>query len=268
MSVISSPFRSTTIDSVSSAESITMLCSSEKDSIALPSTLTMRSPGLMPARSAALSGIDRLRDRQDVRPADQREDRREDDDGEDEVRGRAGGDDGDALPERRKVEEPCALGERRRGQRLRIGHAGGILVALEAHIAAKRDRGELPARAAAVGEAGKLAAEADGEGRDADAAPAGDEEMPHLVHEHDGGQHDQRRDDVAGEDPAELEQAFPSSVSRVASGRRRTALQIGPGDPARRRIERQRLVDRGRLEPAIPRIRLPSRRFPRSPELR
>ena len=74
----------------------------------LPSTLTMRSPGLMPARSAALPAIDRLRDRQDVRPADQREDRREDDDGEDEIRERTGRHDGDALPQRREMEEARA----------------------------------------------------------------------------------------------------------------------------------------------------------------
>ena len=115
-----------------------------------------------------------------------REDRREDDDGEDEIR-RPG-----RPPRPRRASRAARSGtarrrsrQRRRGEHLRVGDAGGVVVALEADIAAERDGAELPARAAAVGEAGQLAAEADGEGGDADAAPAGDEEMPHLVHEHD-----------------------------------------------------------------------------------
>ena len=159
---------------------------------------------------------------------------------------RPGRHDRDALPQRREVEEPLPLGERRRRQRLRIGNARGVVVALEAHIAAERDRGELPARAAAIGEAGKLAAEADREGGDANSAPAGDEEMPHLVHEDDGRQHDQRRDDVAGEDPAESGTAHPSRslgcLQAAADRRLRSARAIRRADG----IERKRLVDRGR----------------------
>ena len=119
------------------------------------------------------------------------------------------------------MEEPVPLRQRRRRQRLRIGNARGVVVALEAHIAAERNRGELPARAAAVGEAGKLAAEADREGGDADSAPAGDEEMPHLVHEHDRRQHDQRRNDVAREDARDVWSKKSIIRSpRLPSGRR------------------------------------------------
>ena len=236
-----------------------MLCSSvnEFDRVAVDAHDAVA--GLDPGPLGGAARHHRLGDRQDVRPADQREDRREYDDGEDEVRRRAGGHDRHALPERREMEEPLPLGERRRGQRLRIGDARGVLVALEAHIAAERDGGELPARAAAVGEAGKLAAEADGEGRDANSAPAGDEEMPHLVHEHDGRQHDQRRDDVAGEIPRNLEQQHPFSVSRWPSGRGRTALQVGPGDAGAPPHRAQAPRRSRQAWPAIPRIRRPSR---------
>ncbi len=56
-------------------------------------------------------------------------------------------------------------------------------LAEHAHIAAQRQQAELPARAVSVGEAEQLAAEADREDLDPDAAPAGDQEMAELVDE-------------------------------------------------------------------------------------
>ena len=83
------------------------------------------------------------------------------------------------------------------GDRLMVRRAGGVLVAEEFHIAAKRNGRELPARAVAVVEADKFGAETDREHQDPDAAPARDQEMAELVEEHDDRQNEQERDDIA-----------------------------------------------------------------------
>ena len=89
------------------------------------------------------------------------------------------------------------LGHGRGG--LMIGHARGVVVAEELHIAAERHRGDFPARAVAVVEADDLGAEADGKGEHADAAPARHQEMAEFVKEHDNGEDEKKRNDVAGD---------------------------------------------------------------------
>ncbi|WP_246697695.1 hypothetical protein [Rhizobium sp. G21] len=48
-----------------------------------------------------------------------------------------------------------------------------------------------------VGEADKFGAEAEGKGEDADAAPAPDEIVTHLMHEDDQRDHDEKGDDIS-----------------------------------------------------------------------
>ena len=107
----------------------------------------------------------------------------------------------------RQPRSPPAYGRRLRGKarshapagviRARaaaIGHAGAIGVAMELDVAAERDRRHLPACAVTVVEAEELGTEADGEGVNADAAPATDEEMAHLVDEDHDAEHDDEGD--------------------------------------------------------------------------
>jgi hypothetical protein len=61
---------------------------------------------------------------------------------------------------------------------------------VELHVAAEGDGAELPAGAAAVVEAEQLGAEAEREGVNPDPAPAPDQEVAHLVHEHHDGEHE------------------------------------------------------------------------------
>jgi hypothetical protein len=84
-------------------------------------------------------------------------------------------------------------------QRLLVGGARDIVVAEEFNIAAKRYRGDLPARAAAVVEADEFRSEPDRECQHAHAAPARDEEMPQLMKEDDDRKIEQERQDPAGQ---------------------------------------------------------------------
>ena len=77
-----------------------------------------------------------------------------------------------------------------------VRRARRVHVADELDVAAERDGAELPARAVAVVEAEEFRAEADRERLDADAAPAADEVVAHLVDEDDDRQHEQERDDA------------------------------------------------------------------------
>ncbi len=134
--------------------------------------------------------IDRRRDRAH---ADREVDQRIDDGGHQEVRERTGRDDRRSLPDRLVVERAGLLLGReldRLGRRL----ARGILVVEELDVSAERNGGDAPMRAVAIVEAPQLASEADRERGHRHAAPAGNEEMPHLVHEHDRAQHEQERE--------------------------------------------------------------------------
>src|SRR5690606_20484610 len=108
----------------------------------------------------------------------------------------------------RTEEGPRPLRVRQAAQLAVVRSGGGILIAVELDIAAERDGAELPPGAVAVVEAGDLGTEADGEGGDADAAPAPGEIMPHLVDEDDQGQDDQERNDGAGDEAERLLQQF------------------------------------------------------------
>src|SRR5262249_21752284 len=119
----------------------------------------------------------------------------EDDDGEQEIRGRARCDDGSALPNRLVVEALAALRLAQSGDRFALGHARGVLISEEFHVAAERNCGELPARAMPVGETEKLSPEADRKYLHANAAPPRHEKMPELVEEYDDGQDEQERHD-------------------------------------------------------------------------
>ena len=88
-----------------------------------------------------------------------------------------------------------------------VRDARGILVAEEFHVAAKRNGGDLPARAVAVVEAGELGAKADRKYQHPDAAPARHQEMAKLVKEHDDRQNEQKRHHIADEAAAECAQA-------------------------------------------------------------
>ena len=118
------------------------------------------------------------------------EKRGEHDDGENEVGDRPGSGDQGTPPHGFVVEGDGRFG---RGHRPlgAVGQAHDIAVAEHLHIAAERQSAELPARAAPVGQAEQLRPEPDGEDVDANAAPAGDEEMAELVDEHEHGDEQQ-----------------------------------------------------------------------------
>ncbi len=142
-------------------------------------------------------------------------------DREDEVRHRPGDDDRRALGDRlgREADRPLVRGHLRDG--VRIGDAGAVGVAVELDVAAERDRAELPAGAVTVVEADEFRPEADGEGVDADAAPAADEEVPHLVDEDHDGQNEQERDhrtEEAGGRAAHRGQEIHASILGPRSG--------------------------------------------------
>ncbi len=88
-----------------------------------------------------------------------------------------------------------------------VGHARRIVVAEELDVAAKRNGGQLPARAVLVVEADDLRAEAEREDQHLDAAPARHQEMAEFVEKHDDGEHEQERHDIADRAAAECAQA-------------------------------------------------------------
>ena len=113
------------------------------------------------------------------------EDPGKDDDGQQKIGDRAGGDGRSTLPQFRAHEGLFALGGWNILQRVEVGSAGGVGVAIESHIAAQRHGGDLPARPVPVGKTDQFGAEAEGKGQDLDAAPASNEIMAHFVNEDD-----------------------------------------------------------------------------------
>ena len=151
----------------SPALTLTMRCMSAKLSIFSPSMARTRSPGLKPAAAAALSGctastralvvclpttmkmpakITMARMKFAIGP---------------------GRHHGGARADRLMDEAVFLFGLAHGGGGRLVGHAGRIVVAEKFHIAAERHRGDLPAGAIAVVEAGDLRAEADREGEHA-----------------------------------------------------------------------------------------------------
>src|ERR671913_2329934 len=126
-----------------------------------------------------------------ARSTERREEDGEDRDRQQEVGNRAGKYDKEPLPHGFVVEAPLALLRRQLGQVAR--RARRMLVADELHVAAERQPADLPSRAALVGPSGDLAAEPDREGLGANAEPARDEVMSHLVNEHERPQRANKR---------------------------------------------------------------------------
>ncbi len=80
------------------------------------------------------------------------------------------------------------------GGGLLVGHARRIVVAEEFHIAAERNRRDLPAGAVAVVEADDFGAKTDRERQYLDTAQAGHQKMAKLMKEHDNRQNKQERE--------------------------------------------------------------------------
>ena len=114
----------------------------------------------------------------------------------------------------------------------RDGVAGRVHVALELDVAAERQPADLPARAAPVGPAEHLAAEADREGLRLHAEPAADEIMAELVDE------DERPDDE--QEGQDREQRNSGLLKRG------TFLSAATATARASRIDLQHLVDRRR----------------------
>ena len=152
--------------------------------------------------------------------------RGEDDDGEDEIGDRAGRHHRGARANLLVDEADLLFFLGHGGRGVLVGHAGGIVVAEEFHIAAERNRRHLPARAVAVVEADDLGAETDGEREYLDAAAPGDQEMAKLMKKHDNRQDKQERDDIGRQAPRQtrssrammskciLPSSLPSSAAR------------------------------------------------------
>ena len=76
------------------------------------------------------------------------------------------------------------------------GGTGGVRVAQHLHVAAQRNRAELPARAVPVVAAEQLRPEADREHLDPHAVASRHPVVPELVHEHDDREDEQERDQI------------------------------------------------------------------------
>ena len=121
-----------------------------------------------------------------------------------EIRDRTGGDDRRARSDFLVMETARAAPPRSCWRALRTSRRRGLrFVAEELHIAAERNRGNLPAGAVAVVEADEFRPEAERERQHFHAGPAGDQEVAELVEEHDDGQHEQEGNDVADEPMAQ-----------------------------------------------------------------
>ena len=77
---------------------------------------------------------------------------------------------------------------RKAGQAGTVGARGDIGIAKEPHVAAKRQQGQLPARAVAVNAGPQAGTEADGEDLGMNAAPAPDDVMAEFMHRDDDQQ--------------------------------------------------------------------------------
>jgi hypothetical protein len=124
------------------------------------------------------------------------EQHRQHDDGEDEIRDRAAGDDGGALTEPLAVKRHLPLGRGELAEPRDRQARAGIAVAEHLDVTAERDGAELPAGAGAVPPAEDFGAEADREYLDPHPVPPGDQVVAELVNEHEHRQHHQKNADV------------------------------------------------------------------------
>ena len=169
----------------------------------LPSIAVTTSPTWKPAFVGGAAGFDLVDARGRARLAEEREQAGEDHDRQHEIGDRTGGHDGRARSDLLVVETAGALFLGHAGERFGRRRRGLALVAEELHIAAERDRRNLPAGAMAVVEADQFRAEAERERQHLHAGPAGDQEVAELMEEYDDGQDEQEGDDVADEPMAQ-----------------------------------------------------------------
>ncbi len=87
-------------------------------------------------------------------------------------------------------------------QRLRRRRAGFALIPEEFDIAAERDHRNLPAGAVTVIEAGDFGTKSQRKGENPHPCPAGHQEVPELMKEHDNRQNEQERNDIADQSVA------------------------------------------------------------------
>ena len=103
-----------------------------------------------------------------------------------------------------------------------IWNAGGVVIAEEFHVTAKRNGRDFPARCMPIGKAKKLPAESDRKHQDFHAAPASDQKMPKLVEEDHERQDEQKRN----------REAEHASAQDVDSGQKIKIHEIDiPGRP-------------------------------------
>jgi hypothetical protein len=119
----------------------------------------------------------------------------EDQDRENEIGDRAGGDDHRAIDHGLAGQRAAPLRLRHPPDALVVRGAGDVGVPMEFHVAAERKGGEAPPRAMAVDAGVEFGAEAEGERVDLHAAPAAHQIMTKLVEEHDhADDHGERHD--------------------------------------------------------------------------
>ena len=111
---------------------------------------------LEPGRGGCGIGLHGIDPRGRRLPAIDRENRRENHDGQDEIGDRPGRDDGRAAPDRLMEEAVAALGLGHVGDGGLVRHAGGVVIAKKLHIAAERNGRKLPAGAVAIVEARRV----------------------------------------------------------------------------------------------------------------
>ena len=180
-----------------------MRCMSEKLPIGLPSIAATTSPTLKAGRAAALSASTLSTRAIVLGLPKKREQAGEDHDRQDEIGDRAGGDDRGARTDLLVMEAAGVLFRGHAGERLGRRRRGLAIVAEELHIAAERDRRDLPAGAMAVVETGQFRPETERESQHPHARPAGDQEMAELMEENDDGQDEQEGNDVTDEPMAQ-----------------------------------------------------------------
>ena len=167
-----------------------------------PLMASTRSPGWNPAAAAALPGCTRIHPRGGGLLAENRENAGENRDRQNEIRDRPGRDHGRARADRLvdKADRLFFLASCRRAAAM-IGHAGRIFIAEEFHVAAQRNRRDLPAGAVAVVETARFRARIRWKTQHSDAAPARHQKMAKLMEKHDDRQHKQKGDDDSRKTP-------------------------------------------------------------------
>src|SRR5581483_1590402 len=104
----------------------------------------------------------------------------------------------DGRPFEHRLEEEAqrTLGRSQGVEPLRVRGARRAVVTKKFDVAAKRDRGDFPARAVPVVEADKFGAETYGKDEDPHTAQPGDQEMAKLMEEDHQAEDEQKRNEI------------------------------------------------------------------------